>query len=265
MSRATKPKLLCLAIALVCLVILVPVQSRIDALRESLAEKKEMPRQIPVAAAAAAVLGGFRGIAVDILWVQADTMMNNKQYYQLATLYEMISTLQPNFPSVWEFNAWNLAFNISVEWGRVEEKWDWIKQGIKFAEKGFELNPDSASLAFYVAFLYGRKVNTETYFIKRLREEEGVSHWERCATYAQIAADLAQGKGDSALRERALAYQALFQFGREIVALGNLAEASDIFDKAEEGATVLLGEFPEDLAVRKLVLDIRAEKRKYGL
>ncbi len=265
MSRAAKPKVVCLALALVCLVVLIPVQTRIDALRENLAEQKEMPRQIPVAAATAAVLGGFRGIAVDILWVQADNMINNKQYYQLATLYEMISTLQPNFPSVWQFNAWNLAFNISVEWGRVEEKWDWVKQGIEFAEKGFELNPDSAGLAFDIAFLYGHKINTEPYFIKRLREEEGVSHWERCATYALLAADLAKKKGDSAVNERRLANHALFQFGKESVALGNLAEAKDIFDKAENGARTLLGEFPEDMALRKLVLDIRAEKEKYGL
>ena len=265
MAGSWKTKIACLVTAAVCLAALIPVQARIDSLRETLAQQKEMPRQLPVAAATSAVLGGFRGIAVDILWVQADAMINNKQFYQLATLYELISVLQPNFPAVWQFNAWNLAFNISAEWGRVEEKWDWVKQGLEFAQRGMEFNPDSPGLAFDIAFFYGIKIDTESYFINQLREEKGQKHWQECYKYAMLAAELAHRTGDSAVIERRLAYHALFQFGKDIATLGNLAEAKRILDDAEEGTTKLLSEFPEDMAMLKLVQDIRAEKAKYGL
>ncbi len=108
-------------------------------------------------------------------------------------------------------------------------------------------------------------LDTEPYFVKRLREEKGLNHWQECYKYAMLAAELSRKTGDSAVIERRLAYHALFQFGKDVAALGNLAEAKRIFDEAEEGTTKLLSEFPEDMAMLKLVQDIRTEKAKYGL
>lgn len=265
MSGNAKAKIAALATALVCLAAIVPLQAKIDGVRTQMQEANEMPRQLPLAAATSAAMGGFRGIAVDILWIQADTMMDNKQFYQLAAYYELISVLQPNFPAVFQFNSWNLAFNISAEWGRPEEKWDWIKKGIEFAESGFEYNKDSAALAFDIAFLYLHKVDADPYFVRKLREEKGLSHYEEAARWGKIAAELAQAKGETALNERRLAYNALFAHGKHIAGLGNLAEAKRVLDDAEEGALTLLGEFPQDQAIYKLILDIRAEKSRLGL
>jgi len=264
-SGSTRAKITALATALVCLAAIVPLQAKIDSIRAEMQEANEMPRQLPLAAATSAAMGGFRGIAVDILWIQADSMIDNKQYYQLAAYYELISVLQPNFPAVFQFNAWNLAFNVSAEWGRAEEKWDWIKKGIEFAEKGFEYNKDSAGLALDIAFLYLYKVDSDPYFVRKLREEKGLGHYEEAAKWGKIAAELAQAKGETALNERRLAYNALFRYGNYIAGLGNLAEAKRVLDEAEEGALTLLGEFPQDHAIYQLILDIRAEKSRLGL
>ncbi len=265
MAGSLRTKIVAVAIVLLCLTLIVPVQGRISVIRDGMAERHEMPRQLPLAAATSAALGGFRGIAVDILWIQADSLLNNKQYYQLAAYYELIAVMQPNFPAVFQFNAWNLAFNISAEWGRAEEKWDWIRQGIDFAEKGFETNQDSAALALDIAFLYFHKVNTDPYFIRRLREERGLNHFEEAAKWARRATELAIAAGGSALNERRLAANSLFRHGMYVASLGNLAEAKRVFDEAESAALSMVSEFPEDLAMYKLLLDIRAEKARLGM
>jgi len=264
-SGTLKAKITALVLALICLGLTIPVQARIDSIRRSMAEEHEMPRQLPLAAATSAAMGGFRGIAVDILWIQADSMINKKQFYQLAAYYELISVLQPNFPAVFQFNAWNLAFNISAEWGRPEEKWDWLKKGIEFAEKGFEFNPDSAALALDIAFLYSHKVDSEQYFIDKLREEKGLNHYEEAAKWALRAANLARQKGESGLNERRFACNALLRYGKYVATLGNLAEAKRILDRSEEDARTLLSEYPEDQVVYNLVVEIRAEKSRLGL
>ena len=79
-SGNAKAKIAALATALVCLAAIVPLQAKIDGVRTQMQEANEMPRQLPLAAATSAAMGGFRGIAVDILWIQADTMMDNKQF-----------------------------------------------------------------------------------------------------------------------------------------------------------------------------------------
>ncbi len=62
------------------------------------------------------LLGSFRGVAVDFLWARAIVRHEEKKYYELLTINNLISKLQPNFPAVWIFQAWNMAYNIAHEW-----------------------------------------------------------------------------------------------------------------------------------------------------
>ena len=57
---------------------------------------------------------------------------------------DLITKLQPHFLSVWTFQGWNLAYNVSVEWDAPEDKYEWIKQGIKFLQEGVEQQPQVA-------------------------------------------------------------------------------------------------------------------------
>ena len=77
--------------------------------------------------------------------------------------------------------------------------------------------------------------------------------------------ELASAEGRDTTRERGLAYQALFQYGDYVAGLGNLAEAKNAYDEAEEGARVLLEENPGDTPTYDLILDIRAAKKRLGL
>ncbi|MCD6405268.1 MAG: hypothetical protein J7M19_05545 [Planctomycetes bacterium] len=263
MNAGQKAKIISLATAVVCLALIVPVQSRIDAMRTQLVDEDVLPPQLPLAAASSAALGGFRGIAVDILWIQADSMITKKQFYQLKTYYELISTLQPNFPAVWEFNMWNLAFNIEAEWGRPEEKWKWIKEGIEFGKKGLEFNKGSASLNTWVGWLYYKKVNADGYFVKKMREEEKIEPYLESYKYFKRASDLLVEQGRDDQNERRLAARAIFEHGKVALAeTGNVPEAMRSLDRAEKSSRALLAEFPEDMASESLLREVLVMKAR---
>ena len=255
------------AAAAVCLALAVSVQTKIEGLRAPLREKAILPTQLPLAAAASAALGGFRGVAVDFLWIQADTMINERQFYQLRTCYEVIAMLQPNFPTVWTYNAWNMAFNISAEWPQPDDKWLWVKEGIKFAKQGLLSNPESEDLNFYVGFLYYVKVGQDKtgYFPRKLQEEENTEPFYEAHRYFQKAADIAFSKGDLDVRTASASMRALFLHGKAVLAqTGNVPAAMESFNKADEGARALAVQFPGDAAVAILVEEIRQEKAKFG-
>src|SRR5687767_15736423 len=59
-------------------------------------------------------MGAFRGLFVNMLWMRANDRKNEGRYYDAVDLARTITKLQPRFPRVWVFHAWNLAYNISV-------------------------------------------------------------------------------------------------------------------------------------------------------
>jgi hypothetical protein len=68
----------------------------------------------PQYALLAAGLGSFRGVAVNALWYRAEMMKREGKFAEANTLATWITYLQPRFPHVWGFLAWNMAYNISV-------------------------------------------------------------------------------------------------------------------------------------------------------
>ena len=87
------------------------------------------------------LLGGFRGIVADILWLRAEEQKKDHDWDRLKTTVELITKLQPHFLSIWTFQGWNLAYNVSVEWDAPEDKYTWIKEGIKFLQEGVGQEP----------------------------------------------------------------------------------------------------------------------------
>ncbi len=92
----------------------------------------DRPEDIPPSLAFATVAtGAFRGLLVDALWIRADRLKDQGQYFDARQLAEWITILQPRFASVWEFQAWNMAYNISVAIPATqpEQRWQWVKNG----------------------------------------------------------------------------------------------------------------------------------------
>jgi len=103
----------------------------------------------PTLAFATVAMGAFRGLVVDILWMRADKLKEEGQFFDARQLAEWITMLQPRFASVWEFHAWNMAYNISVAIpaSQPEQRWRWVKNGYELLrDKGIPLNPKSLQL-----------------------------------------------------------------------------------------------------------------------
>ncbi len=104
------------------------------------------------------LLGGFRGMAVNYLWNEAEQFKREQDWDRMAARVDLITKLQPHFLSVWTFQGWNLAYNVSVEWDAPEDKYDWIKKGIKFLEEGVRKNRRSPDLLWDTAWTYYHKI-----------------------------------------------------------------------------------------------------------
>jgi len=92
----------------------------------------DTPENIPPSLAFATIAtGAFRGLVVDILWMRADKLKEEGQFFDARQLAEWITILQPRFASVWEFHAWNMAYNISVAIPATQpdQRWQWVRNG----------------------------------------------------------------------------------------------------------------------------------------
>ena len=104
------------------------------------------------------LLLGFRGIATSMLWMDAQEQQRNKDWAALRATTESIILLQPHFLKVWNFQGWNLAYNVSAEWDAVADRYYWVKEGIKFFQKGCRRNKQYAELFWYTGDTIGKKI-----------------------------------------------------------------------------------------------------------
>ncbi len=104
------------------------------------------------------VLLGFRGIAASILWSDAEHYRATKNWSQLQQSADSITLLQPHFKKVWEYQAWNLGFNVSAECDAVEDRYYWVKQGAKYLQRGTRRNTQFPELYFECGRFCGQKI-----------------------------------------------------------------------------------------------------------
>jgi len=148
----------------------------LDADSEPMLEDERLPPHMTVLIAS---LGTFRGLIVDILWYRANELKEEGQFHEANTLSQWITTLQPRFPVVWEFHAWNMAYNISVVTKTKEERWDWVNKGIKLLrDRGIRYNPRAVRLYKELSWIYFHKVgdmsdDAHWYYKAQVAEEWG--------------------------------------------------------------------------------------------
>ena len=105
-------------------------------------------------------LGALRGLLVDYLWIKIHQMQKDGLYFEVMADAELITKLQPRFPQVWVFHAHNMAYNISVATHTIEERWEWVNEGIRLLrEKALRANPNDMVLHKELAFFFMHKLN----------------------------------------------------------------------------------------------------------
>jgi hypothetical protein len=124
---------------------------------------KPLENAPPSLAYATVAMGAFRGLVVDILWVRADKLKEQGQFFDARQLAEWITTLQPRFGAVWEFHAWNMAYNISVAIpaSQPDQRWRWVKNGYELLrDQGIPLNPKNLQLYRELARIFQHKIGS---------------------------------------------------------------------------------------------------------
>ncbi|MCA9092502.1 MAG: hypothetical protein KDA68_03375 [Planctomycetaceae bacterium] len=104
------------------------------------------------------ILLGLRGPAANLLWIDLERAKDTKNWARCLSLTNSIILLQPHFQKVWAFNGWNLAYNISVEWDDVRDRYLWVKEGAKFFKKGTVRNDRFTELFWYTGDTIGKKI-----------------------------------------------------------------------------------------------------------
>ncbi|MBY0261619.1 MAG: hypothetical protein K2Q20_04715, partial [Phycisphaerales bacterium] len=113
----------------------------------------------PPQVALGVAMGAFRGLFVNYLWIRANDLKEAGKYYEAVDLAKTITRLQPRFPKVWQFHAWNLAYNISVSTQTPSERWEWVKSGIRLLRnEGIPANPADIGIHRELAWIHLHKV-----------------------------------------------------------------------------------------------------------
>lgn len=101
---------------------------------------------------------GLRGVAVTMLWSTANEMKKTEDWTAFQATLEQLARLQPYFIKVWEYQAWNLSYNVSVEVDNVRDRFYYVKQGIKYLKDGIGYNRDNPTLLDDLGWFTGNKV-----------------------------------------------------------------------------------------------------------
>lgn len=105
-------------------------------------------------------LGAFRGLLTNIAFIRATEYKEKGRYYDAMQLASWICKLQPHFPSVWEFQSWNMAWNISVTTYTPEERWNWVYNGVRLLrDEGLRFNPRAINLYKQLAWTFVNKMS----------------------------------------------------------------------------------------------------------
>ncbi len=126
----------------------------------------------PLLAFTTVALGGFRGLISNFLWIRANDLQQDDKFFEAAQLANWITDLEPHFTQVWIYQAWNMAYNISVKFKDFADRWRWVENGINLLrDQGLKYNPDNIliyrELAWFFQHKLGQNMDDANLYYKR--------------------------------------------------------------------------------------------------
>lgn len=158
--------IICLFCVVVAAALFFAAETRLDyinakRLQWKLISNEPLENAPPSLAFATIAMGAFRGLVVDVLWIRAERLKQEGQFFDAKQLAEWITTLQPRFTEVWAFQAWNMAYNISVAMpaSQPDQRWHWVKNGYELLrDKAIPQNPKAIMLYRELAWIFLHKM-----------------------------------------------------------------------------------------------------------
>jgi hypothetical protein len=141
------------------------VQNSLNVDRERLGLTRVQPLENapPLLAFTTVALGGFRGLISNLLWIRASDLQDQDKFFEAAQLADWITKLEPHFEQVWIFQAWNMAYNISVKFKDFPDRWRWVRHGIELLrDEGLRYNPNDVLIYRELAWFFQHKMGTYT-------------------------------------------------------------------------------------------------------
>jgi hypothetical protein len=112
---------------------------------------------------------GLRGVAVNLLWERANYYKKVEDWTNLTATLEQLAMLQPNFITFWKFQAWNLTYNVSVEFDDYRDRYYYVRRGIQFLQKGERYNADNPQLLWDLGWFIGQKIGRADEYVQYRR------------------------------------------------------------------------------------------------
>lgn len=150
-------QLLLMAVALLAILVGGSLLPKIQEIRRQywLTDNEPLQNAPPELVLASTVLGGFRGLVIDYLWLRVIELRNQGSHYEIVQLYDWIGKLEPRIPDVWDYITHEMVFNISITMPTPEERWRWIFRGIEqLRDFGIHYNQSSPKLYEKLGWLF---------------------------------------------------------------------------------------------------------------
>ena len=112
---------------------------------------------------------GLRGVAVNLLWEKANYYKKVEDWTNLTATLEQLAKLQPNFITFWKFQAWNLTYNVSVEFDDYNDRYYYVRRGIEFLKEGEKYNTDNPVLLWDLGWFVGQKIGRADEYVQYRR------------------------------------------------------------------------------------------------
>jgi hypothetical protein len=161
MQRDTITQLIAALVCIACLAVsgVLAIELTASSGRHRLVYTQKAVEGDPPQVAMGVAMGAFRGLFVNMLWIRANALKEDGRFYESMDLARAITKLQPRFPQVWVFHAWNMAYNISVATQTPQERWQWVQAGINLLrQQGIPANPNDLLLHKELAWIFLHKI-----------------------------------------------------------------------------------------------------------
>ena len=125
--------------------------------------------------ALALLLGGLRGPLAMVLWATSESQKADRNLEDFDTKVEWIRLLQPEFDTVHLFQIWNKAYNISVQYAALPNRFAAILDALDYAAEVDKSRPENVNIMNAIAQVYSNKLGTphsEKAFYRRWVREQ---------------------------------------------------------------------------------------------
>ena len=159
---------------------------------------------------------GLRGVAALLLWEKSNDYKMREDWTKYEATLNQIAVVQPHFISVWIHLAWNLSYNVSVEFDNYHDRYHWVIEGIKYLQKGISKNDSDPRLLWETGWTVSQKIGRadEHKQYRRLFKEDDEFHgssrrddeyrdnwlvgktwYDKCIEVAEATGKRVKGKG----------------------------------------------------------------------